>query len=64
MTDPEGFRILEFTQDGNFVQYWGDLGSGATGFDLPTGIAADPLGGIWVTDSGNHQLLHFNPPGN
>ena len=62
VTDPEGFRILEFTQDGSFVQYWGDLGSGATGFDLPTGISADPLGGVWVTDSGNHQVLHFNPP--
>jgi DNA-binding beta-propeller fold protein YncE len=62
ITDPEGFRIIEFSQEGNFVRYWGDLGSGATGFDLPTGIAADPLGGVWVTDSGNHQLLYFNPP--
>ncbi len=62
VTDPEGFRVLEFSEDGQFLQTWGDYSTGTDGFNLPTGIKADQNGGVWVSDSGNNDLLHFTVP--
>ncbi len=62
ITDPEGFRVIEFTAEGNFIRYWGALGDTPGSFNLPTGIAADNLGGLWVTDAGNNQIIHFTLP--
>jgi len=28
-------------------------------FDLPTGIAADGQGGLYVIDSGNNRVMYF-----
>jgi len=25
-------------------------------------VAVDPQGGVWVSDAGNHRLMHFNLP--
>ncbi len=61
LTDPEGNRILRFSTAGEFTSYWGDYGSELTGLILPSGLAADPAGGLWVADSGNHRILHFVP---
>ncbi len=60
--DPEGYRILEFQPNGDFVRYWGSFGAGPDGLNLPTGIAADPDGGLWVVDSGNNRIVHFTLP--
>ena len=60
ISDPEGYRILEFDTDGNFIKYWGDYGSGPDGLNLPTGLAVDKQGGVWVVDTGNHRVLHFS----
>ncbi len=62
VTDPEGYRVLEFTSEGEFVKYWGDYSTGADGFGLASGIAVDPTGGLWVSDAGNNRLLHFVVP--
>ncbi|HBX70173.1 MAG TPA: hypothetical protein DEH25_12550, partial [Chloroflexi bacterium] len=60
ISDPEGYRILEFTTDGDFVRYWGEYGSESGNFILPTGLAVDPVSGdLWVADSGNDRLLKF-----
>ncbi len=59
VSDPEGFRILEFAAEGQFIRYWGEFGAETGGFSLPTGLAIDPDGGIWVSDAGSHQILHF-----
>ena len=60
VSDPEGYRILEFTTDGEFIRYWGNYGSSSDSFVLPTGIAIDPTtGNIWVADSGNHRFMRF-----
>jgi predicted membrane-bound mannosyltransferase/DNA-binding beta-propeller fold protein YncE len=61
-TDPEGQRVLHFTSTGTFVNYFGDLGTGPNGFNLPTGIIADNKGGVWVADAGNNRIMHFSLP--
>jgi len=61
VTDPEGYRVLEFTSTGQIVRLWGDIGSENFAFGLPSGLAADPQGHIWVSDAGNHRLMRFNP---
>ena len=62
VSDPESFRILEFNTQGEFIRYWGDFGAGPDGLNLPAGMAADPEGGLWVADSGNHRILHYTIP--
>jgi DNA-binding beta-propeller fold protein YncE len=59
ITDPEGYRIIEFTSEGQFVRTWGDFGSAESEFGLPSGITVDPLGNVWVTDSGNNRIMKF-----
>lgn len=62
-SDPEGYRILEFTSQGEFIRYWGDFGSTADTFGLAGAVAVDSLGGVWVTDTANGRLMHFTLPG-
>jgi predicted membrane-bound mannosyltransferase/DNA-binding beta-propeller fold protein YncE len=62
ITDPEGYRVLEFTNEGEFIHYWGDFGVGPDGFNIPNGIMVDPSGGLWVADSGNARIMHFSLP--
>jgi DNA-binding beta-propeller fold protein YncE len=61
-TDPEGNRVLEFTTDGKFLQYWGDLGQGTDSFDMTGAVAVDAEGGVWVSDTNNSRLMHFIVP--
>lgn len=61
-TDPEGYRVLQFTSQGDFVRYWGDLSTGPDGFNLVGGIAVDAEDGIWVSDAGNNRIMHFTLP--
>jgi uncharacterized protein (TIGR03663 family) len=62
ITDPEGFRVIEFTSSGEFVRTWGDFGTGPDQFGLLAGIAVDPLGSVWVVDAGNNRILRFTLP--
>ena len=62
ITDPEGFRIIEFNNDGAFLQLWGQYGIDNASFGLPSGIASDSKGNIWVTDSANNRIMRFNVP--
>ena len=34
VTDPEGYRVLEFSGNGDFIRTWGDLGVGSDNFGL------------------------------
>jgi sugar lactone lactonase YvrE len=62
VTDPEGYRVLEFTGEGDIVRYWGDFSQGDDGFGLAGAITIDPMGGVWVSDAGNGRLMHFSLP--
>jgi DNA-binding beta-propeller fold protein YncE len=62
ITDPEGYRVIEFTETGEFVRTWGAFGMGPEELGLPSGIAVDPLGFIWVSDSGNNRILRYLLP--
>jgi predicted membrane-bound mannosyltransferase/DNA-binding beta-propeller fold protein YncE len=61
-TDPEGVRVLQFTREGEIIRYWGDYSVGSDGFSLVGSVAVDPQGGVWVSDTGNNRIMHFNLP--
>jgi DNA-binding beta-propeller fold protein YncE len=58
--DPEGYRILKFTTEGDFQYFWGDYSTGPDGFGLAGSVAVDPDGNLWVSDTGNNRLMHFS----
>ena len=62
VTDPEGYRVLEFSGEGEILQGWGDYSSEVDGFGLASGIAVDGAGGVWVSDGANNRLFHFTAP--
>lgn len=62
VTDPDGYRVIEFTSSGAIIRYWGSIGTDNGSFNLPTGIAADQNGGVWVVDSNNNRLMYFTLP--
>jgi len=58
ITDPEQYRVVEFTPEGEVVRTWGNV-LNITIFGLPSGITVDPNGHIWVTDAANNSILRF-----
>jgi uncharacterized protein (TIGR03663 family) len=62
VTDPEGYRVIEFSTNGDFVRTWGSFGSSADAFSLPSGISAGENGQIWVTDNGANRIMLFQAP--
>ncbi len=61
-TDPEGFRVLCFQSEGEFLGGWGGIfGDSLNQFDLLSGVAVTDDGVVWVVDSGNHRVLRFEP---
>lgn len=62
VTDPEGYRVIEFTPLGQFVRAWGDYGTEYFAFSLTSGIAADREGNVWVSDAGGNRVMRFRLP--
>jgi len=62
ITDPDGYRVIEFSSNGDILRYWGNIGNDNGSFNLPTGIVVDKNGGVWVVDSNNHRLMYFTLP--
>jgi predicted membrane-bound mannosyltransferase/DNA-binding beta-propeller fold protein YncE len=62
ITDPEGFRVMEFDPDGNLIRTWGEYGETSSGFGLASGIAMDQEGHLWVTDSAFNRVMRFTLP--
>ena len=57
VTDPELCRLITFSPGGQPVRVWDGCSSGT--LLLPSGIASDGSGGLWVTDAGSGTLVHF-----
>ncbi|MDP1545772.1 MAG: TIGR03663 family protein [Anaerolineales bacterium] len=62
ITDPEGYRVMEFDPNGEIVRVWGDFSNSSSGFGLASGVAVDADGNIWVTDSVYNRLMRFTLP--
>jgi len=62
-SDPDGFRVLCFTDTGEFLVGWGSPGADVTQLGLPVGVAFDSACGLWVSDASNDRLMHFTLPG-
>ncbi len=61
VTDPEGYRVLEFSGEGELLQSWGQYGDSLSSMNLPTGIVVDAQGRIYVSDSQNNRVLRYDP---
>ena len=46
-----------------FVRSWGGQGSNGGQFVLPHSLATDPIGNVYVTDTGNNRIEKFNSDG-
>jgi len=62
ITDPEGYRVMEFEPNGNLLRTWGDFGNTGSSFGLASGIAMDPAGHVWVTDGLYNRIMRFTLP--
>src|SRR5258706_2945991 len=62
ITDPEGFRVMEFDPNGTLIRTWGEYGETPSGFGLASGIAFDPEGHALVTDASFNRIMRFTLP--
>lgn len=62
ITDPEGYRVIEFDPNGEIVRVWGDYGDGNSSFGIASGIAIDAEGHVWVTDGAFNRVMRFTLP--
>jgi DNA-binding beta-propeller fold protein YncE len=62
VTDPEGYRVLEFDNNGTIIRGWGDYSTDADGFGLASGIAIGADNKVWVTDGADNRILRFTLP--
>ena len=59
VTDPEGYQILIFDFNGQYLGRFGQYSTGTDGFALPNGIATDMDGNLYIADAGNGRILKF-----
>jgi len=57
--DTGNHRIQEFTKDGTFVSKWGRQGFDKGQLVHPSGIAVDPQGHVFVSDSGKNTIQEY-----
>ncbi len=62
ITDPEMYRVLEFTTQGQFIRAWGDYGTDDASFGRTAGVAVDAQGTVWVSDAANNRVMKFVLP--
>ncbi|BAU29593.1 DNA-binding beta-propeller fold protein YncE [Aneurinibacillus soli] len=47
----------------SFIQTWGAGGNGEGKFNLPTGVATDSSGNVYIVDTGNNRIQKFSENG-
>jgi predicted membrane-bound mannosyltransferase/DNA-binding beta-propeller fold protein YncE len=62
ITDPEGYRVMQFDPNGEIVRVWGEFSDTGAGFGLASGIAVDAEGRVWVTDGIFNKIMRFTLP--
>lgn len=62
ISDPELSRVLIFNGNGEFLNYFGDVGFGPESIGIASGVAIDSEGSLWVSDGQGNRLLHFTLP--
>jgi DNA-binding beta-propeller fold protein YncE len=57
--------VIEFDEQGNFVQAWGGPGQGFDWPEVEHGIYVDPRGNVWIGGNGptDHHLVKFTKQG-
>jgi len=57
--------VIEFDEQGNFIQAWGGPGPGYDWPEVEHGIYADPKGNVWIGGNGptDHHLVKFTKQG-
>ncbi|MCP4358841.1 MAG: hypothetical protein GY796_12550, partial [Chloroflexi bacterium] len=61
VTDPENYRVLIFTPNGDYLGKFGQLGTEINDLGLPTGIFIDAADNIYIADAGNNRILKYDP---
>ncbi len=61
--DPEGYRVLVFSPQGEILAWWGDYGVPPEGLGVVNGLACDAQGDLWAADASNSLLVRFPPWG-
>ncbi|HAJ75055.1 MAG TPA: hypothetical protein DCM64_01230 [Gammaproteobacteria bacterium] len=56
-------RIVHLTADGEFIEAWGEKGTGPLQFECPHSLAVDSQGRIYVGDRTNNRLQILSPEG-
>lgn len=63
VNDSLNFRIQQFSEDGEFISTFGDLGNATGDLSRPKGVAVDREGHVYVMDALFHSMQIFNPEG-
>ncbi|MCU1325055.1 MAG: hypothetical protein JWN34_425 [Bryobacterales bacterium] len=65
IADGEGpnTRVVRFSKNGKFLQWWGGAGAGPGQFNVPHSIAVDRKGNIYVADRANNRIQIFDSSG-
>jgi DNA-binding beta-propeller fold protein YncE len=58
--DPQGYRVLVFDSQGEYLMSFGQYGFDMASFALPLGMAFDEAGDLYVVDGDNSRVLEFD----
>lgn len=63
LSDTDNGRIVEFSNSGAVLNYFGSLGSGPGQLSGAEGLAFDSAGNLWIADGNNNRIVEFSGSG-